>query len=145
MASCPRSPGGRRAEHCAPMGSEESSVLSDPSQSQHFRSDSEVSVAVTEGPHTRLDIAPLVSAFEPKEESLESQMWVGCSVLEEGRLGPIVPNLTTLESWQNRHEQDLDDLDWWDECFGGNGPESQETRSFATRRCPKGLRHRLRP
>ena len=92
MASCPRSPGGRRAEHCAPMGAEESSVDTDPSLSQHVTSDSEFSVAVMEGPHTRLDIAPLVSAFEPREDSPcseeQADLKAECgwdALLEDGR------------------------------------------------------------
>ena len=87
-----------------------------------------------EGLDTRLDIAPLVSAFELGEESprfeeqadLDAQSWWDAPCWR-GRIGPIVPNFTTLRSPQDLHEQDPDDVDWLDDCFGVLGPESQET------------------
>ena len=92
------------------------------------------SEAVVEGPDAKLDIAPLVSAFGLGRESFHSEERAGLDASSwwDARscfvhLGSTMPYFTSPQSWQDRPERDPDVADRWEECFDGDGPESQET------------------
>ena len=50
----------------------------------------------------------------------------------DAHLGPTAPNFPTPQNRHDPNKQDPDAVEWWEECFGGDGLESQETVKIGT-------------